>query len=132
MAVAPIVRYMILCDDWEADADHEQRFTIHGLMSGIRSVDDPPYPLLYEELRILLLLTEGYGAGDAQIICVHEETDIRMFGSPKHRVVFSADPVAIVSVAFRIKDCRFPQSGLYSVQFWYDGQMVAECPLRLR
>jgi len=63
MAVAPIVRYMILCDDWEADADHEQRFTIHGLMTGIRSVDDPPYPLLYEELRILLLLTEGTEQG---------------------------------------------------------------------
>ena len=70
MSVVPVVRYMILCDDWGPDPANPRRLNIYGLLSNIHALDDPPYPLLYRGFCVLLLLTGGRGTGDAQIICV--------------------------------------------------------------
>jgi hypothetical protein len=63
MAVAPIVRYMLLCEDWKAGPNNPSRVTIIGLIGNIRALDQPPYPLLYPELCVFLALTEGRGKG---------------------------------------------------------------------
>lgn len=132
MAVKPIVRYMILCHDWKVDATRPNRVNILGLLSNIRSGVVPRYPMVFRELCVFLALTEARGTGTAQIICVVEETGQRIFSTPQRRVTFGSDPLEIVGVPFRIRDCRFPFEGLYSVQFWYDGEQVDERPLRLR
>ena len=132
MAVTPVVRYMILCEDWGTDPENPRRVNIMGLLSNIRSLEDPPYPLLFRELCVFLALTEARGEGKAQIICVLEETGQRIFATPRREVVFSPDPLEVVAVPFRICDCLFPKPGLYSIQFWYDDTMVEQRPLRLR
>jgi hypothetical protein len=132
MAVAPIVRYMLLCEDWKAGPDNPSRVTIIGLISNIRALDQPPYPLLYPEICIFLALTEGRGQGEGQIVCVLEETGQKMFETAKRPIPFGPDPLEVVGVPFRVRDCRFPRPGLYSIQFWYDGAKLEERPLRLR
>jgi hypothetical protein len=132
MAVIPIVRYMILCEDWGIAPDNPRRVNIMGLLTNINAVDEPPYPLLYREMCVFLALTEARGSGSAQIVCLFEETGQRVFGTPKHTISFEDDPLEVVGVPFRIRDCLFPQEGLYSLQFWYNDQMVEERPLRLR
>jgi hypothetical protein len=132
MAVAPIVRYMLLCEDWKAGPGNASRVTIIGLISNIHALDQPPYPLLYPEMCVFLALTEGRGQGEGQIVCVFEETGQKVFETAKRPIPFGADPLEVVGVPFRIRDLRFPFPGLYSVQFWYDGAKVAERPLRLR
>jgi hypothetical protein len=132
MAIVPVVRYMLVCDDWRFDALNSRRITVIGLLSNIHSVDDPPYPLLYRELCVLLILTGGRGEGDGHIVCVVEETGQKVFETRKRRVKFGPDPLDVTGVPFRIRDCPFPFAGLYSIQFWYDGSMVDERPLRLR
>ena len=132
MAVSPIVRYMLLCDDWKLDGQNKRRITIVGLIWSLRSLDDPPYPLIHRELCVFLALTEGRGDGEGQIVCVFEETGEKVFETPKRPIQFRSDPLEVVGVPFRIRDCPFPRSGLYSVQFWYDGVMLEECPLKLR
>lgn len=132
MAAIPIVRYMILCEDWGTDPDDPRMVNILGLLTNINAIDEPGYPLLYPEICVFLALTEARGRGSAQIVCVFEETGQRVFGTPKHTVTFGDDPLEVVGVPFRIRDCPFPQEGLYSVQLWYDNQMVEERPLRLR
>src|SRR5207302_9747394 len=72
MAIKPVVRYMLLCDDWHLDPDNNRRVTVVGLISNIHALDDPPYPLLYPELCVFLALTEGRGEGEGKIICVYE------------------------------------------------------------
>ena len=64
MAIKPVVRYMLLCDDWHLDAANDRRITVYGLMTNIHATDEPPYPLLLEELCVFLVLTEGYGQGE--------------------------------------------------------------------
>jgi hypothetical protein len=132
MAMKPVVRYMILCEDWGVDLANPRRVNIYGLLSNIHSVDQPSYPLLYRELCVFLALTEGRGAADGQIVCVFEETGQKVFETPNRQIAFGADPLEVVGVPFRIRDCPFPRAGVYLVQFWYDGEKVEERPLRLR
>jgi hypothetical protein len=132
MALKPVVRYMLLCEDWHTDPDEQQRITIVGLISQIVALDEPAYPLLYQQLCVFLVLTEGRGQGEGQIVCVLEETGQKVFETRKRPIVFGSDPLEIVGVPFRILDCPFPQAGRYLVQFWYDGELVEERPLRLR
>src|SRR5438034_342168 len=56
MAISPIVRYMLLCDDWRLDGQNNRRVTIIGLIWNIRSVGEPPYPLFYREFCMFLAL----------------------------------------------------------------------------
>jgi hypothetical protein len=130
--VIPIVRYMILCEDWGTAPDKPRRINILGLLTNINSLDQPAYPLLYREFCVFLALTEARGTGSAQIVGVFEETSQRVFATAKYTIAFGDDPLEVVGAPFRIRDCLFPQEGLYSIQFWYNDQMVEERPLRLR
>lgn len=132
MAIKPVVRYMLLCDDWQLDPQNNRRVTIIGLISNIHSLEEPPYPLFYREMCIFLALTEGRGQGEGRIVCVVEETGQKVFETHGRPISFGPDPLDVVGVSFRIRDCSFPQAGLYAVQFWYEGELVEERPLRMR
>ena len=132
MAVKPIVRYMLLCDNWLVDPGNERRVTIVGLISNIRATEEPAYPLLYREFCVFLALTEGREHGKAQIVCILEEDGRRVFATREWDIAFSEDLLDVIGVPCRIRNCLFPQPGLYSVQFWYKGELVEERPLRLR
>jgi hypothetical protein len=130
--VQPVVRYMILCEDWSLDPRNPHRVNLFGLLSNIHSTVEPPYPLVYPELCVFLALTEGRGVGTAQIVCVFEETGQRVFHCPPRKVRFGSDPLEVTALSIRIRHCRFPVPGMYSMQFWYNGDKLKERPLRLR
>jgi hypothetical protein len=132
MAVSPIVRYMLLCDDWRLDGPNNRRVTIVGLIWNIHSLDEAPYPLFYREFCVFLALTEGRGQGEGHIACVFDETGETVFETGKRPIQFTPDPLEVLGVPFRIRNCTFPKPGRYSVQFWYDGVMLEERPLRMR
>lgn len=132
MAVVPVVRYMILCEDWEVDALNPRKVDILGLLNNVDSLDEPKYPLLIPEICVFLFLTETRGVGTVEIVCTYEETSQIVFRTPKRTVAFQNNPLEVVAVSFRIKDCRFPQEGIYSFQFCYNGEVVEQRPLRMR
>jgi hypothetical protein len=132
MAVIPLVRYMILCDDWGFAPGHARRVNVFGVLTNINSRDDPPYPLLYRQVCVLLMLTGGRGTGNVQVVCVTQDTGQRIFGSQRRSITFGPDPLAVNGVYFRVRDCLFPFAGLYAVQFWYNDVLVEERPLLLR
>src|SRR5262249_49581610 len=100
MAIKPVVRYMLLCDDWQLDPENNRRVTIIGLLSNNHALDDPPYPLLYREMCVFLALTEGYGQGEGKIVCVFEETGQQIFEMHPRPISFGSDPLEIVGVPF--------------------------------
>jgi hypothetical protein len=130
--VQPIVRYMILCDDCDTDSTNARRVNIRGLLTNIRALDQPAYPLLYRQLCVFVALTDGRGTGTAKVVCILEDSGQPVFETHLRDVNFGPDPLDVVGVPFRILDCPFPYPGMYSVQFWYIGAMLAERPLRLR
>lgn len=126
MAIKPVVRYMLLCDDWRLDSSNNRRILIEGLLSNIHALDEPPFPLIYREMCVFLALTDGHRQGAGKIVCEHEATGQKIFETRSRSIAFGPDPLEILGVPFRIRDIVFPHSGLYSVQFWYDGEQVEE------
>jgi hypothetical protein len=117
MAIKPVVRYMILCEDWMVDAATGRRVSIIGLISNLCPSEEPAYPLFYNELCVFLALTEEYGQREGKIVCTYEESGQKVFEICPRLIAFGSDPLEIVGVPFRIRSCSFPQAGLYSVQF---------------
>ena len=132
MPIAPVIQYVLLCEDWNFDGPNNRRLTIHGLIWNIRSLEDPPFPLLHQGFCVFLAMAGGRGDGEGQIVCVLKQTRERIFETRKRAIPFPTDPLEVVGVPFRIGDCIFPHAGRYSVQFWYDGVMIEERPLNLR
>src|SRR5262245_23794978 len=117
MTLTPVVRYMLLCDDWQLNGPNRRRVSILGLIWNFHSVDEPAYPLFYREFCVFLALTEGRGQGEGRIVCVFEETGETVFETGTRAIPFPDDPLEVVGVPFRIRNCTFPQPGRYSVQF---------------
>ena len=128
----PVIRKMIVCQSWHIDASGSNLVSIDGLVWAINGLDDPPYPLLYRQLCVLVFLTEGYGSGLATVDCVFEETGEQVFSPIGGLIRFGVDPLEVVGVPFRVSDIFFDRPGMYAVRFAYNGTVLAEEPLLLR
>ncbi len=130
--VPPVVRYVIVCKDVVVDSVNPQRITIVELISSIKSLDYPPFPLTRRELCVFVQLTECRGAGGVRVEIVLADTGQPVARTKTRSITFSGYPLEILGFVFRIQDCTFPDAGLYLVQFWYNDSMIAEHPLLLR
>lgn len=130
--VNPTVRYLIVCEDVQTDPEHRLRVSLHGLLSAIRSLETPSYPLLYKEFCVFLQLTECRGPGDGRIEIRHADSETRIFATRTRTMPLPNDPLEIVGVTFRIQRCLFNEPGLHWVQFWYNEKLVAQQALLLR
>jgi len=132
MAVVPIVRYMILCEEWRMSLHNPNGVDILGLLSNIHPFGGPLYPVYWGDLCVFLCVTSGFGQGEGHIRCVFEDTEQTIFRTPNRPITFPKDPLKVIAMPFRIRHCVFPYPGLYSIQFWYEGQKIEERPLRVR
>ena len=132
MNILPVVRYFLLSEDISTNPVDPKKVTVIDLLTTIRSKDDPAYPVLIPEICCTVWLTDGRRSGEAQIVCVEDETAEKLFASRRHVVQLSEDPLEVSIVAIRIGDCCFPNPGLFTFEFYWNGQKLAECPLRMR
>lgn len=109
-----------------------RRVTLVGLISSIRSLEQPPFPLLYREFCVFLQLTECRGPADGRIEVRHDDSDQVVFRTATRAIPLGNDPLQVYGAAFRIGNCLFPVAGLYSVQFWYNDEVIAQQPVLLR
>jgi hypothetical protein len=130
--VRPSVRYLIVCEDVQIDPDKPRRVTLAGLISAIRSLEEPPFPLLYRELCVFLQLTECRGPGEGRIEIQHADSSRVVFRTRTRTLPLGEDPLEVVGMTFRIRNCLFQEAGLYWVQFWYNEQIIAQQSLLLR
>ena len=128
----PFVRHMLVCEDVRGDPNNAHVVNVFGLVSTIVSADEPPFPLRHAELCVYLQVTEGRGTGEGRIVAVHADSDQIAFASSAHAISLGTDPLAVLGIVFRIRDCVFPQAGLYWIQFWYNGKVIASQPLLVR
>jgi hypothetical protein len=130
--VHPTVRYLIVCEDVQTDPNNPRRVTLVGLMSAIRSSEQPPFPLWYREICVFLQLTECRGPADGRIEIHHADSGEVVFRTRTRTIPFGSDPLEVVGTTFRIRNCLFARPGLYWIQFWYNEQMIVQQPLLLR
>ncbi|MBX9627489.1 MAG: hypothetical protein K2X82_27055 [Gemmataceae bacterium] len=129
MDLPPIVRNMIVCNDWRPDPANGLLIDITGLLYNLRP---PAYPYYHPELCVLLALAGGRGEGEGWIVCENDDTGREAFATPRRRITFGSDPLAVVGVPFRVRRCAFPAPGLYSVQFWYNDRPLDRRLMNLR
>lgn len=130
--VHPTVRYLIVCEDVQTDSANPRRVTLVGLVSTIRSIDQPPFPLLFRALCIFLQLTECRGAGEGRIEIQHADSNRVVFRTLTRLIPFGNDPLELNGIVLRLRNCLFQEPGLHWVQFWYNEEMIAQQPLLLR
>jgi hypothetical protein len=130
--VHPTVRYLIVCEDVQTDSENPRRVTLAGLISAIRSLEQPPFPLFYPEICVYLQLTECRGPADGRIEIRHADSGQVVFRTRTRTIPFVSDPLEVAGVTFRLRNCFFQEPGLYWVQFWYNELMIAQQPLLLR
>jgi hypothetical protein len=133
-APRPVLRYLIACEDIQTDPGSPRQVTLVNLVSAIRSVEQPPFPLRYRELCVFVQLTECRGSGEVAIRIVHADSGRVAYPGPDHpwRAALPNDPLEVVGLRFRIRNIEFPEPGLYWIEFWYNGEKLAEQPLVLR
>lgn len=132
MALDPIIRYIILAEDWERDFQNPRRINVFGLISNLTSTDNPAFPVRMRELCCIVAATECRGAARVRLKCIAEETGTLVFQTPLREVVFAMDPLHVTLMPFRIKNFAFPRPGMYAVQVEFNGKTLGDCPLRLR
>jgi hypothetical protein len=130
----PIVRYLIACEDIQTDASSPRKVTLVNLISAIHSLDQPPFPLLYREVCVFVQMTECRGEADVEIRIVHADSGQFAYPGPAvpWRAALPTDPLETVGLPFRLRDIEFSEAGLYWVEFWYNGGLLAQQPLLLR
>lgn len=132
-AVPPIVRYMIVCDEVILDPERPGKIMTVGLTTLLRWPEGSTSPLCLEKLVVLLILTDGRGAGTGRIVCVNEETNQPIFRSADRPISFEGkDPSLSHGVTFKLLECRFPVPGAYSIQFHFNGTVLARQTVLVR
>src|SRR5438552_4490917 len=101
--VQPTVRYLIICEDVQTDPDNPRRVTLVGLISAIRSIEQPPFPLLYQEICVFLQLTECRGTAEGRVEIRHADSDQVLFRTQTRTVPFGNDPLEVFGATFRIR-----------------------------
>lgn len=123
----PVVRYMLLCEDWCVNPSKPRRVNINRLISTIRA---PAFPAVWPEFCVFFVLTDGSGTGEGTIVCQDDQGENKFAIGP--RPISFENPLELVAVPFRIRNSRFPQPGVYSIQFYYNAVLVGEQPLQVR
>jgi hypothetical protein len=128
----PTVRYLIACEEILADPANLNRITLVALVSTIRSLAEPPFPCRYPELCVFVQLTECRGPGECRVELAHADSGQVVFRTQTRHVAFPGDPLEVVGLTFRLRNCLFSEPGLYGIQFWYNDGLIAQHPLLVR
>src|SRR5690242_5642432 len=128
----PEVLYLILCNGVQTDPNNYHRYNVFGLVTSIRSVVAPPFPVVQPELLALVFWTGGQGTGDLELRIVEDRSGSTIFRTRPRQVRFIGDPAAVGGVLFRIQNCSFPAAGLYWVEVLFAGSLIARQRLFLR
>jgi hypothetical protein len=128
--VRPVVRYLIVCEDIVLAPANPRKVTLIGLTNTIRA--SKGFPVRQSELCVFGELTDSRGTGRVRIEIVQADTDRVVFRTRTRSVSFGNDPLDVIGVRFRIRNCLFPAAGLYWVQFWYNDELIEQQPIVLR
>jgi hypothetical protein len=130
--IAPFVRHMLLCDDADRDPKDPGKVNIFGLLTAVsRQGVDLAFPVKHS-FTVYLVLTGGRGEGEMQIVATLADSGAGIYESPRYSIRFDNDPLKTKGVIVYVHTCSFPQAGLYWVEFWYNGKMLAHEALEVR
>ena len=93
--LAPVVRYLIGCENVQRDPQESSRYTLVGLLAGIRASATPPYPFCSPDFFVYVQVTSCRGPGRGGLDIVSAEPEEVVFQRPERPLAFGADPLNI-------------------------------------
>jgi hypothetical protein len=124
MNEAPVVQYMILCNDVRIEGSNPKRLNVYGLMTQLESPGGA-FPAPVPEFCVLLALRNGRGHGSATLSALNEDTGSACWNSVTLPINFGPNPLETRWLSFRVSDVTFPNAGVYAVEFRYNGAVLA-------
>lgn len=125
MNVHPVVRHMLLCDDYKLVDEETNRIDISGLMTGVVSNHAFGFGFV-DTLAVLIVVSDARGLHRVSLECQSIDAEDFVFRTSPRPVQFGRDPLRVSSIGFRIRDCVFPELGGYIVRFLVDDVVLSE------
>src|ERR1051325_8366882 len=116
----PVPLAIVICDQIIEDRLSGKK-TLVGLFNSIAARS---FPCSHASMSVFVLLTDGRGKKESELICRQEETAQSLMQT-KGPIEF-ADPTVVVDMHFSLQGVTFPKPGLYSFEFYADEEMVVE------
>lgn len=118
--IRPLISAMVLCDDAQSQPDG----SLH-LLQVRHRVQTGDFPYSHSQLCAYLELIGHRASDPCLIVAARGSNDAEVFHSPVHSVYFDG-PLTVMPVLFRMRDCPFPEAGLYWIQFYWRDELLAE------
>jgi hypothetical protein len=109
--VLPRVQAMVLCDEVMESA---QEPGVHNLSAVRTIIDVTSFPYLCPRLCVFLQMSGHRGEAACQIEIEKVGTN-DLIHHTKAKLISFTEPVAVVPVLFRMRNCVFPSPGVYYV-----------------
>jgi hypothetical protein len=115
-----------LCEDVLVE-EHTRSVTLLRHFDVLRVLSFPSPPA---QFTVYAVLTDGLGPMTLRLVVAHADTLEEVYDRPLPRINLT-DPLAITRVRFRVRSCRFPESGRYEFSLYAEEEVVATCLLRV-
>src|SRR5439155_5235130 len=106
------VHVLILCDEIEELPGGEDVFDLSGIRTQVRAAS---FPYVHPQLCIYLQITGHQGTASGRVVLVNEATEEIIIHVPIEEFELFG-PLEVVPVWLRIRDCEFPEPGVYWFQ----------------
>ena len=112
----PVVKSMVLCEDALPGPAGTGNVHLMNVFSNIRPRSEPAFPYHLAQLCVFLQLTDVEGQAPGHILGYHPDSGRIVLSSTRHPIQFR-DRLQVKWVVFRLKDCSFPEGGVYWMSF---------------
>jgi hypothetical protein len=116
------VHVLVLCDDVEELPAGEDLFNLGRVRTQVRAAS---FPYVHPQLCIYLQVSGHGGMASGEVVVVNEATEEDIVHVPIAEFPLSG-PLEAIPVWLRIRDCEFPEPGVYWFQVFLNEKLVAE------
>jgi hypothetical protein len=127
-----VIRAFLVCDDIIYMEGRRKQVSLINLISYFTAERSGAYPWNAPEFCVFAQATACRVEGRIWVDIIEADTSAVVHCMPTRVLPAKPDPLAIVGVRWRIRDCTFPKPGLYWVRLWYNNHCLAEHSLVLR
>ncbi|MBI4582141.1 MAG: hypothetical protein HY718_20765 [Planctomycetes bacterium] len=123
---APVPIAMIVCDDVYKDMSSGKTALI-GLFNNISA---SKFPATHGRCCVFVTVTDVRPETEFRLRVVHSETE-HVVVEAKGPAPKQTTPLQVCDFCFQLAGMRFPEPGLYFVEFWGNDKLLFQRPLRL-
>ena len=120
--VLPVAKAVYLCDEVLEDP-LSRKVHLLGVFNALRVPGSTPFPFHLGQLCVGAQLIGGIGEVPFHVEIVSAETEEVIYAFPQRRLQF-ANRHSTVFACFRIRNCLFPQSGVYIVELYSENTFI--------